>query len=197
MYYESHNSFTYLSPRQWWLKPFAIFAKCQSLDFKQQYAAGVRCYDVRIRFDDFWRPIVCHGIVEYQFPKGENINTALAWLADVSAKDVQIAFRLEERRDDGTDFQEQRMVEFVKRVIAKHGDRLLFDKVYRQRDMTMIYDPQSATLPYKTFIDFGSYTYECKPSWYGQCLPILYALINNRNPIDESVYQMRMMDFVK
>ena len=94
MIYESHNSFTYLQPRQWWLKPLAIFAKCQSLDFRQQYHAGVRCFDVRIRFDGY-TPVVCHGVVEYQFPTGENINSALAWLAEKSYKDVQIAFRLE------------------------------------------------------------------------------------------------------
>jgi len=32
----SHNTMTYLPVRQWWLRPFAFMARCQSKDIKDQ-----------------------------------------------------------------------------------------------------------------------------------------------------------------
>lgn len=45
----SHNTFTYLRPKQWWLRPFAFIAKCQSNPVDIQIQNGVRCLDLRVR----------------------------------------------------------------------------------------------------------------------------------------------------
>lgn len=64
----SHNTFTYLPVKQWYLKPFAFAARCQEVDIWQQYALGVRLFDLRIRFNDKGTPIICHGIIQYEHP---------------------------------------------------------------------------------------------------------------------------------
>lgn len=68
----SHNSFTYLKPRKWWMYPFTIFAKCQSKDIFEQYIAGARYFDLRIRFQNIENTyndvIVAHGLMEYNIP---------------------------------------------------------------------------------------------------------------------------------
>ena len=64
----SHNSWSYLPPRRWWMRPIAFMAKCQRVDIRTQYERyGVRCFDLRVRFNKYGLGIVAHGIVEYCF----------------------------------------------------------------------------------------------------------------------------------
>lgn len=61
----SHNSWSYLPVRQWWLRPFAFMARCQSVGIAQQYERyGVRCFDLRIR-EKNGEIVVAHGLAEY------------------------------------------------------------------------------------------------------------------------------------
>lgn len=45
----SHNSWSYLPPKKWWMKPFRFIAQCQDLSILEQYEHGVRCFDLRLR----------------------------------------------------------------------------------------------------------------------------------------------------
>jgi hypothetical protein len=48
------------------MRLIAFAARCQRVDIRTQYIKyGVRCFDLRIRFDEKGIPIVAHGIVEY------------------------------------------------------------------------------------------------------------------------------------
>lgn len=62
----SHNSFTYLPIKQWYLKPFAFMARCQEVDIWNQYFLGVRLFDLRVRFDKNGDPVICHNLAEYK-----------------------------------------------------------------------------------------------------------------------------------
>lgn len=76
----SHNSWSYLPPRWWWMRPIAFMAKCQRVDIRTQYERyGVRCFDLRVRFNNHGLGIVAHGIVEYCFTASK-IYEDLAWL---------------------------------------------------------------------------------------------------------------------
>lgn len=59
MQFLTHNTMTYLRPKQWYCRLFAFIAKCQKVDYKKQYELGSRCYDLRIFWDE-------HGIIEYR-----------------------------------------------------------------------------------------------------------------------------------
>ena len=61
----SHNSWSYLPVIKWWMKPIAFMARCQSVDIRKQYELGVRCFDLRVRFNGQEVGTVAHGIVEY------------------------------------------------------------------------------------------------------------------------------------
>ena len=43
----SHNTFTYLKTNN----IFSKWSKCQEINYRKQYTLGVRCFDVRIKFD--------------------------------------------------------------------------------------------------------------------------------------------------
>ena len=63
----AHNSLTYLRPKKWWMVPFHWMARCQGVDYKEQYEKyGVRLFDLRIWFSDDTREIVvCHGVMTF------------------------------------------------------------------------------------------------------------------------------------
>lgn len=65
----SHNSFTYLRPRRWYMRPFASMARCQRVDVIQQYNLGARLFDLRVRFYN-GSVCFCHGLMEYKHARG-------------------------------------------------------------------------------------------------------------------------------
>lgn len=93
----SHNSWSYLSVRKWWMKPIAWIARCQSVDIRKQYKIGVRCFDLRIRYNEDGL-VLAHGIVEYDYSIGELFQD-LEWLNEKG--DVQIRILHEVRKRFG------------------------------------------------------------------------------------------------
>ena len=61
----SHNSWSYLPVKWWWLRPFRFMARCQRIDIRRQYEMGVRCFDLRIRSDNDGALMVAHGSFVY------------------------------------------------------------------------------------------------------------------------------------
>lgn len=60
----SHNSWSFLPPRKWWQRTLAFTARCQRLNIPQQYNAGVRCFDLRLRrINGDWH--VVHNSFDY------------------------------------------------------------------------------------------------------------------------------------
>lgn len=92
----SHNSWSYLPPKKWWMKPFTFLAKCQDLDIISQYKEGVRCFDLRIRYDDD-DIIVAHGMMEYKI-KGLQIHSDLGWLNSKGNVQVRILHEARNRK---------------------------------------------------------------------------------------------------
>ena len=65
----SHNSLSYLPIKHWWQRFTAPWARCQKLSLREQYDAGVRLFDIRVRFDKECKPMFCHNnvIFDYSF----------------------------------------------------------------------------------------------------------------------------------
>ena len=60
----SHNSFTYCKAKKFSYNTFSGYWRCQEKDIDQQYASGVRYFDVRVFKDGkYWR--TCHGSVNF------------------------------------------------------------------------------------------------------------------------------------
>ena len=75
----SHNSWSYLPPKKWWMKLIAFTAKCQSVNIRDQYEIyGVRCFDLRVLANSETVE-VAHGIIKYDinYPK---LVSDIAWL---------------------------------------------------------------------------------------------------------------------
>lgn len=61
----THNSLSYLRPRQWWLRPFNWIARCQSMTIKEQWDYGVRYFDIRVKYDKNGVAKSGHGLMSY------------------------------------------------------------------------------------------------------------------------------------
>lgn len=73
----SHNTMTYLKPKQWyfrWLLPF--IGKCQRIDYIKQHKLGVNGYDLRLFWGDNGELEYRHGLIRYS---AENINEVLSY----------------------------------------------------------------------------------------------------------------------
>ena len=92
----SHNTFTYLPVKQWYLKPFAFMARCQEVDVWKQYSLGVRFFDLRVRFDGT-DIILCHGVFKYKF-SAEDFYHMLCKFNN--CKGIYIRVGLETRKDN-------------------------------------------------------------------------------------------------
>lgn len=62
----SHNSWSYLPVRKWWMRPLNFIARCQNKHIFLQYKSGARMFDLRFRWDKKKEQFkVSHGIITY------------------------------------------------------------------------------------------------------------------------------------
>jgi len=62
----SHDTWTFLRPRKWYMWPFRIFTRCQTHNLVGQYRGGARGFDLRVYFRDGTRPVFKHGLMEFK-----------------------------------------------------------------------------------------------------------------------------------
>lgn len=62
----AHNTMTYRSPKQWYLKPFSFIARCQRMDYKTLHEKyNVDVFDLRIFYDKSQNIEFRHGCFRY------------------------------------------------------------------------------------------------------------------------------------
>ena len=87
----SHNTMSYLPPKHWWLYPFRFIARCQSKTIQEQYEKyGIKCFDLRVCFDESGNPHFAHGLITY---KG-NVYQVLNYLNSLK-DDIKVRLILE------------------------------------------------------------------------------------------------------
>jgi hypothetical protein len=160
----SHDTFTCLKPANllsWIGMPWA---RTQSKSARRQYELGARWFDVRIRFDKRGEAYFCHGGMKLKNPENQTVKSVLAEMA--TWKDVYLWVKLEERTDDGNDYQEDCFRKFAEWVNAELQPRCSVLCDLRVRDWTAITDdmnehPELGPIPnYRGggfLADFSSY----------------------------------------
>lgn len=91
----SHNSWSYLKPRKWWMRLFRFMVRCQDEDISTQYEKyGVRCFDLRLKFEGYGVLRVNHNWTDFFISKEELLDD-LEWLN--SKRDVSVRVLLDVR----------------------------------------------------------------------------------------------------
>lgn len=184
----SHNSWTFLTPKKWWMKLISFTAKCQDLNISSQYNLGVRCFDLRIRFNNDYSLIVAHGIIEYNITR-EDILSYLEVLN--SRKDIIVRVIHEVRtKRSYSPLRIKQFREFCSYLENNYknikfcGGRNLYDWScdYKFKYIPSIKEIHSSV---------------CSPLWIDDWYPRFFAKRNNKNIVKSEIKEnILLIDFV-
>jgi hypothetical protein len=185
----SHNAWSYLSPRKWWMKVFNFMSKCQKYDIKTQYEEyNSRCFDLRVRFDEKGNIIIAHGLAEYKYSY-DDLFSDLNYLK--TKNDVYLRI-LHEVRTKEAYTQESidnfkkfcKYVEMTYPTIKCWCGRNLYNW---EIDYQFKNDPSCEEL----------YSSVCPPKYIDDWIPILYAKLKNKENIEKGTdKEIMLIDFV-
>ena len=183
----SHNSWSYLKPKHWWLRTFAFMAKCQSVNIRQQYLKyDVRCFDLRVSFSHV-KIILAHGFMKYDYSE-EALWEDLQWINDKKDCCIRILHEARNKKDACKNIGYFR--EFCFKVARKYpnikfwGGKNLYDW---NTDFEFIYRPSCREM----------YSSVRPPKLLDDWFPWLYAHLRNlhirKTEIKEEIL---LIDFV-
>lgn len=194
----SHNSWSYLPPKHWWLRPFTFMARCQSADIKTQYEKyGVRCFDLRILYDSHGQSYIAHGFMKYKYSYGDLLDD-LQWLND--KRDCYIRVLHEARRKSQYTNQSRTLFRsyclfFVTKYQNIHWwcGRNLYNWEY-DYDFTV---PTNSVGGFPEPTCEENYSSVMPPKWLDDWFPWLYAKLNNRKILSKGTDKdILLIDFV-
>lgn len=167
----SHNSWSFRWPKKFWQKLLFFTAKCQNKTIQEQYALGVRCFDLRVRFDKNNKPHIVHNSFDYGLLS--SVFEDLKWLDE--RKDVCIRLLHDVRKKK--DYTPNNVTQFRALCDAIQVDfpHLKFwcgRNLYNWGvDYKFKYCP--------TCLEF--YSSVCPPKIVDDWLPIMYAKLHNKS----------------
>ena len=91
----SHNSWSFNKVKQWYLKPFFWIAKCQNADICRQYLMGIRCFDLRLRYNHKKKIFeTAHGLITYCGE--EHWKNDIEWLNELTHNAVPLMGKIQQ-----------------------------------------------------------------------------------------------------
>lgn len=185
----SHNSWTFLTPRRWWMRLIAWTARCQSATIREQYEAGARCFDLRIKFSD-GELMIAHGLVEYKYTEA-NLDYDLEFLN--SRGDCMVRVLHEIRTDSEKNKEELKLFKYGCRRLLRNFPKIHFFGGQNLIDWTV--DFNFGTDEPSVEDAYGSVA---KPKTIFELWPWLYAkLYNELNMEKGTEREVLLIDFIK
>lgn len=186
----SHNSWSYLKPYHWWLRPFAFIARCQSVDIKTQYEKyGVRCFDLRIRVSKEGRLLIAHGSFRYDYAFSKLL-TDLYWIN--SREDCYVRVLHESRSKSQHTDEMVRVFQSFCKLLEDNFHNIYFWCGRNLYDWGYDYH-FSKSEP----LCFEAYSSVCAPKFIDDWWPWLFAYRNNRRIIEQGTdMNILLVDFV-
>ena len=183
----SHNSWTYLPPKKWWMWLLRFTAKCQRLSIQEQYEMGVRCFDLRVKWID-GKMVVAHGIVQYDI-NAQQVVDDLIWLNEKG--DCSVRLIHEVRRKLENTLKEKTYFRNFCALVEKRLPRITFwngKNLYdHSKDYDFGCDPTCEEL----------YASVRKPKWIDDWWPWWYSWLNNKRIKEAGTTKdILMIDFV-
>lgn len=204
----SHNSFTYLKPRNLLSCIGIPIGRCQTKNIIEQIKAGVRLLDIRVRFDNSGYMYLCHGyfevkleipVIEINISDNKDKNYVLSdkfkfpqfidWLLNIVtnniSKEEYFYFRLVLETSKENIIQElffKNFCEYFKNELEK---RKLYP-YYRILSCVRKFDWKQLVLPTDSIScmqhisSCPNYVESIKVRWYEKFCPWLYAKRTNK-----------------
>lgn len=186
----THDSITAHPPRKWWMKLGKWIAVTQSKTIYQQYADGIRCFDLRVRLDKDNKWVMCHGIYEVEANFYEVIEN-LRDLAIADKSTIYIRIVLENLKINNHEAEKFKKLcecldEFSKNMVFICGNR----KTDWAQLYTFSYPNQQQWMPVSSCAKDAR--------WYEKAFPKLYAKRMNKHNLANipSKYGFAFFDFM-
>lgn len=186
----SHNSMTFLHPKNWIYRLVTPFWRCQNKDLRQQFDAGCRCFDFRVRLNPKTRqPEFAHGIVAL---KSEYVYDVLYDFAEyVTANREIVYFRLVLEDTKSQEYNVEwfkSICEYVEWLNIKY---IIGFQGNRKGDWAQLYD-----FGYKP--DLRQYVGSMAENarWYEKIMPKAYARRMNKINFKKEGGDIAIYDFV-
>jgi len=169
------------------MRPLAFMARCQSVDIKRQYELGVRCFDLRVRFE-YGQFLVAHGIIEYDIDR-EALRKDLEWID--ARKDCMVRVLHEVRTKKQYETTSKIFFESFCYVIQSDYRNIRFwngrNLYNEEKDYDFGWEPSND----------GKYASVCPPWLVDDWWPWLYARLHNRRNLEKGTdKEVLLIDFV-
>lgn len=169
----SHNSMTYLNPKYIWGWVMIPFARCQSKSWMEQYNAGIRCFDLRVKIDRLDNCFTfAHGLLML---KGSVISTIQDIVRVAKGDNNTVYFRIIYEGKFRNNDDKNRFVELCSMLDKLYGN---FFEGREKKGWNLVYD-----FEYKPKLT--QYVSSMAPDvrWYEKAIPWLYAKRKNKDNI--------------
>lgn len=186
----SHNSWSFLRPKKWWMKPFRWCARCQDVDIREQYSLyNVNCFDLRIRIDKDNNLIVTHNKCVYDISEKE-LREDLKFLNEQGECYVRVIHDIRTEKD----FTPTNTYNFIMicKELEKHYPNIKF---WCGRNLyNWNIDYEFAGVEPTCCEEYGSVT---NPKWWNGLYPRRYAKKHNKEILaNGTTKDILLMDFV-
>lgn len=187
----SHNAWTFLTPKKWWMKLIRFTAKCQAYTIQGQYAIWKsRCFDLRVRFNDKGELVVAHGIIEYDYNKEQLIKDLTYLNEKTTTVYVRVIHEVRNNKQNTT-----QSIELFKQFCKEIETTFQHIKFFCGMDVM----PQPTTL-----YNFNNnptcqelYASVTKPYLLDDWFPWIYAITHNKKNIKKGTDKdILLIDFV-
>lgn len=185
---QAHNSWSYLSPKKWWMKPFAFMARCQKASIFEQYNVyDVRCFDLRVRFNKKGEMVIAHGFCQFDI----DYDTLMNHLSFMNDKECVVRVLHEARNKyQYTKESLEKFREFCKSMEIRFPNIKFYcgRNLYNwEVDYKYEYDPT----------EDEKYSSVCPPKLIDDWFPWIYAKLHNKENLEKGTDKdILAIDFV-
>lgn len=175
----SHNSLSFLKPKKWWMKLFNFYYQTQNKNLVEQIKSGVHMFDIRVRFTNDGRVIICHNSWEYKhsFDIEDFVNIILDTIRIHKIDDEKYYIRLVLEISDTRLGQELMFIDLGNCFKNKTDDNIVIFGGQRKWDWERVI----ITIP-DLFVACPVSTMDKRCRWYEKFCPRLFAKrMNERN----------------
>lgn len=191
----THNSMTYLRPQKWYGWFMIPFARCQRKTIVQQWEAGARVFDLRVKFDRYGHSYFAHGL--YDCSAHFSLADAVILIGQLhlySKEEVYVRLILEDTKAENYQAEYFRIICELMEEEYKQHKHIHFFGGNRKGDWKKLY-VFKGDVPDSLNNQWVSSMMD-DARWYEKIMPFLYALRMNKKNRLRMKERLNLFDFV-
>lgn len=191
----THNTMTYLRPQKWYGWFMIPFARCQRKTIVQQWEAGARVFDLRVKFDRYGHSYFAHGL--YDCSAHFSLADAVILIGQLhlySKEEVYVRLILEDTKAENYQAEYFRIICELMEEEYKQHKHIHFFGGNRKGDWKKLY-VFKGDVPDSLNNQWVSSMMD-DARWYERFLPFAYAWRCNKRNKENVKQKFNLFDFI-